>query len=309
MLPHFLGIGAKRSGTSWLWKNLSQHPEVAVPPMKELHHFNHPSRRPYLTYALGHTGTGRRLRRQPLLRLVRNIRFNCWPHVRWLARYLVLPRGDRWYASLFSLGEGQRMAGEVTPNYAVLPEDRIRHIHHLMPDVRLIYILRNPVDRIWSDAAMTLLLSTGRPLAEQGEDAVWAFLSAASCHRHSNYLGALERWQRYFPAEQLHIGFFDELVEDPQGYFERVLAFLGLSNGAAGIPADVRVRRNERTYPAMPGSVQAYLAAAYHEKVRALHRRFQNRHTAKWLKEIEEVLGARARPPRRDGSAPRRMSA
>jgi hypothetical protein len=40
MLPNFLGIGAQRAGTSWLARNLMQHPQVYLPHAKELHFFD-----------------------------------------------------------------------------------------------------------------------------------------------------------------------------------------------------------------------------------------------------------------------------
>ena len=39
-MPSFLGIGAARSGTTWLHENLRHHPQVWVPPAKELHYFD-----------------------------------------------------------------------------------------------------------------------------------------------------------------------------------------------------------------------------------------------------------------------------
>ncbi len=40
MFPDFLCIGAQRSGTTWLHHNLRQHPEIWMPPLKELHYFD-----------------------------------------------------------------------------------------------------------------------------------------------------------------------------------------------------------------------------------------------------------------------------
>ena len=39
-LPDFLGIGAQKAGTTWLWENLRRHPEIFVPDKKELHYFD-----------------------------------------------------------------------------------------------------------------------------------------------------------------------------------------------------------------------------------------------------------------------------
>ena len=40
MLPNFLGIGAARAGTTWIARNLAQHPAVFIPYKKELHFFD-----------------------------------------------------------------------------------------------------------------------------------------------------------------------------------------------------------------------------------------------------------------------------
>jgi hypothetical protein len=40
-LPHFLGIGAQKSATSWLDRCLRAHPGLWLPPIKELHYFTH----------------------------------------------------------------------------------------------------------------------------------------------------------------------------------------------------------------------------------------------------------------------------
>ena len=41
-LPDFLGIGAQKAGTTWLALNLGVHPQVWLPPIKELHYFDRP---------------------------------------------------------------------------------------------------------------------------------------------------------------------------------------------------------------------------------------------------------------------------
>ena len=41
MLPHFLCIGSQKAGTSWLFEQIRQHPDIWMPPIKELHYFDH----------------------------------------------------------------------------------------------------------------------------------------------------------------------------------------------------------------------------------------------------------------------------
>ena len=44
------------------------------------------------------------------------------------------------------------IAGEVAPSYAVLDDDAFRRIHHMNAQIRLIFVMRDPVDRCWSTA-------------------------------------------------------------------------------------------------------------------------------------------------------------
>ena len=108
-LPHFLGIGAVKAGTTWLYRNLRCHPELYLPHPKEVHYFDQ--------------------------------RFD---------------RGLRFYAGKFEDGRA-RVRGEITPAYSALPPDRIRFIRSVMPDLKLIFLMRNPVDRAWSHALMDLV--------------------------------------------------------------------------------------------------------------------------------------------------------
>jgi len=41
MFPDFLGIGAQKSGTTRLYQNLAAHPQIWMPPVKELHYLDH----------------------------------------------------------------------------------------------------------------------------------------------------------------------------------------------------------------------------------------------------------------------------
>ena len=55
-------------------------------------------------------------------------------------------RGLDFYTCRFEPGR-DRIKGDMTPNYCTLPLERIMHIHSLMPNARLLYLLRNPIER------------------------------------------------------------------------------------------------------------------------------------------------------------------
>src|SRR5690606_23280995 len=105
----FLGIGAQKAGTTWLYRQLSRHPRVRFPGGKEVHFWN------------------ARIERDSL----------------------------DWYRALFS-SDPALVEGDVTPAYGILEPTVIRQIHDAFPDLRIIFIMRNPVARAWSSALMAL---------------------------------------------------------------------------------------------------------------------------------------------------------
>lgn len=179
--PDFLGIGGIKSATTWLYENLRGHPDVYLPPMKELHYFN--------------------LRRHRRL---------------------------KWYVAHYA-DAGSRLTGEITPGYSLIGRGQVQRIARLMPEVRLILMIRNPIDRAWSHAVMTLARKQDRP-AELVPDAEYkAFLASDRCREAGDYDAIIDRWTTHFPPNRLHVTFFDHVERDPVAVLRAVFAHLGLT--------------------------------------------------------------------------------
>ena len=128
--PDFLGIGAQRAGTTWMHRFLRGHPDLWLSPIKELHYFNDPSNK----------------------RWFRNLRTRLAQGPgRWDVSYFLGARDDDWYARLFSAAQASgKLAGEITPSYAVLDNAVLQRIHAINPEVKLIFSMREPIARAWS---------------------------------------------------------------------------------------------------------------------------------------------------------------
>ena len=96
--------------------------------------------------------------------------------------------------------------------------------------------------------------------------------------------------KRFQPAEQIFVGFFDELLEDPRGQLIEILGFLGVDNGDDAVPADVDDRRNAGRGEVVPPRFEGVLARVFAEEVRSLNARFDNQYTRRWLSYTEERL-------------------
>lgn len=181
-LPHFLGLGAPKSGSTWLHHNLDRHPEVFVPPEKELHYFCH------------------------------------FHH-----------RSIRWYSSKFSQADA-RMRGEITPNYAELPSSLVDEIADLMPDLRLLLMMRDPVDRAWSHAQMNLARQKNRTVESVPKTEYIAHFRSAHSIDSGDYLAIVDRWSARFPEERMWLGTYDDMVERPEQLLASVFDFLGVDS-------------------------------------------------------------------------------
>ena len=243
--PDFLGIGAQKSGTTWLHENLRCHPEVYLHDAKELHFFD-----------------------------------------------LHLGRGLRHYKSLFRAGKG-RTCGEITPSYGILPADRIQLIHEQNPQLRIILLLRNPIQRAWSGAAMELADRGQRsvesvPLAEYE-----TFLRTTGSVARSTYTAMLDRWSAVFPTEQIFVGFFEDIRTRPAELFTEILQHLGVSQTGIDfskyplqnvIVPDIERNSKEHKFAtaydaprrkaAMPPEIQTLLNDLYRDEIEQLEKRF-----------------------------------
>jgi len=288
VLPDFLCIGAMKAGTSWLYHNIQYHPDVQMPPYKEIFHFHDPSAWPTITWVFLSRNPARRLRASRVLTYYMPRRMK---HAPWFLRYLLLPRTDKWYASLFSRDKG-KIAGDVTPTYARLKRGRVARIHALMPDAKIIYFLRNPIQRTWSQVAMHFE-NWRQGLENANDGAVTEFLERLERKgdfKDSDYLRALRTWGEFYPEHQFHVAFLDELVQNPRTFTQGIYRFLGLDASDQFVPREVHKKRNARQYPPMPEHVARYLAGQHYERIEELHQRFDNSYTAGWLEFAEQYL-------------------
>lgn len=137
-------------------------------------------------------------------------------------------RSLKTYASEFA-GSETLVKGEITPYSAALPKWKIRYIHELMPDARLILFLRNPIDRAWSQALMNLVVRKKRNFEEvRDEEFVEHFRHPRTVTR-GNYLGMIDNWTSVFPEERLFIGFFEEVRDSPRELLSAVFHHIGVS--------------------------------------------------------------------------------
>ena len=142
--PDFLCIGAQKAGTTWLYSMLSQNESVFLPPIKEIHFLDY-------IYVANHrhwVGAAFDKRAKALSRK---------PEFRKYFRGLQMAdrTTDAWYAAVFNHPKAAgRITGEITPAYSMLPAGGIRRAHAINPELKILFIIRDPVERALSQLRM-----------------------------------------------------------------------------------------------------------------------------------------------------------
>jgi hypothetical protein len=205
-LPDFIIAGAQKAGTTSLWSYLGEHPSIEPPMIKEVHFFDE-----------------------------------------------YFHRGLAWYRMHFPLSTGRRaskgrkksLSGESSPYYTFHPLVPQR-IAAVLPQARIILLLRNPVDRAFSHYQHSCrrrhenlsfedaIDAEPQRLAGEHERLVADPTYNSPAHRRNSYverglyLVQIERWQKYFPLEQLLILESGQFFRQPADVYARALEFLEL---------------------------------------------------------------------------------
>lgn len=201
-LPNFLIIGAPKAGTTSLYRYLRQHPQVFMSPAKEPNFFAFGGDAPP-----DFNGPGDRDEPTTL--------------------------DLETYQRLFANVTNELAAGEASTVYLYSP-DAPQRIHATIPDAKLIAILRNPIDRAFSNY-LHLRRSQREPLPDFGQ-ALQAEAERIANHwkpfwyyqAQGLYGQQLQRYLQYFERDQLGIWLFDDLKNDELGTIRDIFTFLGV---------------------------------------------------------------------------------
>lgn len=294
-MTDFICIGAIKSGTTWLHYNLQNHPEIWLPPIKELRYFNEPE------YNLGARLFGRDKKRYEYWRMqVRQFLHDkrSWldlARVRWYFNYFLMPRSSHWYTSLFSQGKSRgKVTGDITPLYAPMPESNIEAISKHFPQIRIIYILRNPIERTWSHILLRCVsLVDWKPenLTEEivrktvftrdlKDEWLWA---------NGKYTKNISRWEKYFGREQMLIEFYDNLKQEPKEFLKNIYQFIGVEDTDFAKLELVEARFNKKPiHLKIPPDIEKIFSEYYLEELEELEKQFGGV-TSAWLNRAHQA--------------------
>ena len=201
-LPNFLIVGAAKSGTTSLYHYLKQHPDIYLPPGKELHYFA-------WEYML---------------------RFSGGPGDSNVLSHICQTREE--YESFYAQATKQYAVGEISPSYLYFSEVS-RRIKEELDDPKIIIILRNPIDKAFSQYMHLVrdnremlgfydALIAEKDRIRRSWAAIWRYAESSLYHsRVKNYLDV-------FGESNVRIFLYDDLVRSPERLIRELLEFIGV---------------------------------------------------------------------------------
>jgi len=292
LYPDFIGIGAQKAGTTWLSHNLQLHPGIWMPTIKEIHYFNEKIQEPAnIVLRLSRRLFGKRVVDHRWRRQIRARTRQHWQNFSredflWDLKYYMGAPGDEWYASLFEPGRG-RIVGEITPAYSMLEPDVIAHIHEKMPGAKIIFLMRNPIERAWSQTAMRFGKSKKRAMDTVADRKLRRNFKREGSRLRTDYLRTLENWGAFYPEEQIFVGFLEDIHFSPGEFLSCLYRFLGVDPSFKGPGVEQKV--HSRSPDQIPTWVTVYLSRTYRVEIARLAERFGG-YASFWLYCAERLL-------------------
>jgi len=250
--PDFIFIGLEKTGSSWLYKSLLQHSGIELPPIKEIRFF-------WERYVFGELNTVIKLYYNHLKHynhwhfqsirkmLIKRIRFHIYlfkrfkfnlSHLLWDINFFFRKHDNNWYLRLLSTN---KLSGDISPQYAELPEKEITRIKKFLPNLKIILGLRDPIERAWSFSKMELCKKLNKELKEVSEDEFIRYVEQNSKILLFDYISIIKRWKKYFKSDNILIYFFEELKTDPIRLFLKICNFLGINEPCVNIKSLMKI--------------------------------------------------------------------
>ena len=206
--PDFLCVGAQKAGTSWLYRQLEPHPDFWMPPVKELHYQDNLNRTKRI-----HGPRCCDKRDTSFIESMQDLR-------------------GRFYLDLESYGrlfqhKGECLSGDISPAYSTLNDEIIDRVVEHFPNLKVVFLARDPVERAWSQLSMGVRLGMINKFDITDPEEVVCNLLHPGVLARSHPSKIVARWKRYVRPENFRVYFFDDLKENPAELRQSILYFLG----------------------------------------------------------------------------------
>ena len=223
----FIGAGAMKAGTTWLYQVLDQHPDIFFSLEKEIHYFYavHVNRNVLSEDVRLRNVRDKYLRIDPSTSRSEAVR----KRLHWASNYLSSPIDDFWYRNLFVFRQGQRFASDFSNLYALLPSRAWAQIERCVGELKVLYTMRDPRKRLWSHVKFHLeITGQGHVLDVWGRDEFRDFLRKPFIWENAEYGKAIRSMRAGLSEDTLMIAFHEDIHADERLFLRQVEDFLDI---------------------------------------------------------------------------------
>lgn len=277
--PLIICIGAQKAGTTWLADYMRAHGEAHVPPVKEVHFFD-------ARFAPKWCAKYEREMLEDFQRRVADLTLEtCGDPAAQQVLHAMLLRfrmiaNPAEYVRFMSWGaQGKRILFEATPDYSMLDRKGFDAMRRIYPDVRLIFLMRNPADRFWSSLTFN---KTHNPAFDI--DAMFDKLIMREDFRLlGDYGRTLREARAVFGVDRVHVEFYERLFSQPS--VDRLCAYSGITPR----PANFQRRSNASASITMPPPRRAQAVAALGQVYREIAEVFHGNLPESWAADMKAL--------------------
>ena len=224
-----LVIGPPKTGTTWLYHVIRTHPSFEMCPIKEIRFWDEFFKKKSVSLI-------ERLKFRIGLLIIQKAHyriFKNFPHnIFWILRYLMLDvhinfKSLKMYKKLIS-SKTDKWKLDISPQNYVLNEETIKTISDNFKDVKIVMILRNPVERGLSH----LNMSMGSYLQLMINNNDYTYINThlkKEIFEYNDYSSAYKKWSEYIPASNIFIGYYDDIENNPEEFISSLADFLAVS--------------------------------------------------------------------------------
>jgi hypothetical protein len=222
-----LNIGAMKSGTSWLAKQLEDHPDIYLPPVKEVHYFAHIHSPIKLLDTNGRVGALRTYISWVFPELhLEQLRQN----LRWFDMYLEEPINDAWFYNLYKNRGAKKYCAEFSNITSILNDEAWTHIKCLCDNIKVVYTMRDPFMRLWSHTRFHAITNgVFEHISQWGETEYRNFLNSGDILQHSCYSHTISTLRRNLEPYQFILLYFEDFRSNPFEQLRHIERFMSIS--------------------------------------------------------------------------------
>jgi len=225
----FLSVGAMKAGTTWLYEQLKNHPDIYFTPEKEIHYF---ANKVGIEHQLSYKNRLQKMKNKVDKIAHGNLKYLA-KHIEEIAWYAEFARQDHisneWYESLFRFNDDVKYCADFSNLYCQMDKNAWDNVRKVSNNVKVIYTLRDPIKRLWSHYKFHMLWVDREDEAlDAGFEHFKELLDKHFFWINAEYAKNYKLLKENLNDNELMLLYFEDFREDPIGMLLKVQNFLDI---------------------------------------------------------------------------------